>query len=82
VTNPKPDDDGLSPTARAAHGAAPYISASWKLVGGVAVGAGGGWFLDAKLHSSPWGLLVGLMVGLGAGFYGLFQAVSALGRKK
>ena len=82
MTNPRGDDDGLSPTARAERGAAPYITAAWKLVGGVAGGAGGGWFLDDKLHSSPWGLLVGLMVGLGAGFYAFFQAVSALGRKK
>jgi ATP synthase protein I len=82
VTKPTGDDDGLSPRARAERAAAPYITAAGKLVGGVAVGAGGGWFLDDKLHCSPWGLLVGLMVGLGAGFYGFFRAVTALGRKK
>ena len=75
-------DDGLSPAARAQRGAAPYLNAAWKVVGGVLVGAGAGWFVDGKLHSTPWGLVVGLMLGLGAGFYALLQAVGAVGRKR
>jgi ATP synthase protein I len=76
------DDDGLSPTARAQRSAAPYINAAWKVAGGVAVGALAGGFVDGKLHSGPWGLLVGLLVGMGAGFYGLFRALTAMGRKQ
>ena len=76
------EDDGLSPEARAQRGAAPYLSAVWRVVGAMAVGAGAGWFVDGKLHIAPWGLVVGLMLGLGAGFYALLQAVGAVGRKR
>ena len=74
------DQDGseLSPEARAQRAAAPYISAVWRVVGGVLVGGGVGWLIDAKLHVSPWGLIVGLLVGMGAGFYGLIQALNSM----
>ncbi len=74
------DEDGseLSPEARAQRAAAPYLSAVWRVVGGMLVGGGVGWFLDGKLHSSPWGLVVGLFLGLGAGFYAMIQALSAM----
>ena len=76
-------DDGLSPEARAQRAAAPWLSAAWRAVGGVLVGAGAGGFVDEKfLHSTPWGLVVGLMLGLGAGFYALMQALGAVGRKR
>ena len=78
------DEDGseLSPQARAQRAAAPYISAVWRVVGGVLVGGGAGWFIDGKLHSSPWGLIVGLFVGMGVGFYGLIQGLSSLNKKR
>jgi ATP synthase protein I len=77
------DENGseLSPQARAQRAAAPYISAVWRVVGGVLVGGGVGWFLDGKLHSSPWGLVVGLFLGLGGGFYGLIHALSSMNKK-
>jgi ATP synthase protein I len=77
------DEDGseLSPQARAERAAAPYISAIWRVVGGVLVGGGVGWFLDGKLHASPWLLVVGLFLGLGAGFYGLIHALSSMNKK-
>jgi ATP synthase protein I len=76
------EDDGLSPEARAQRAAAPWLNAAWRVVGGVLVGAGVGWFVDGKLHIAPWGLVVGLMLGLGAGFYALMQALGAVGRKR
>ena len=50
----KDDGDGLSPEARAQRSAAPYISAVWRVVGGMLVGGGAGWFADGKLHIAPW----------------------------
>ena len=75
------DDEGLSPEARAQRAAAPYLNAVWRVVGGVLVGGGAGWFVDGKLHSSPWGLIVGLFVGMGAGFYGLIQGLNAMKKR-
>ena len=74
------DKDGseLSPEARAQRAAAPYLSAVWRLIGGVLVGGGAGWFVDGKFHSAPWGLLVGLFVGMGVGFYGLIQGLNSI----
>jgi ATP synthase protein I len=77
----KDEGDGLSPEARAQRSAAPYISAVWRVVGGVLVGGGAGWFADGKLHSSPWGLIVGLFLGMGAGFYGLIQGLNSLKKR-
>ena len=74
------DEDGseLSPQARAERAATPYLNAIWRVVGGVLVCGGAGWFLDGKLHISPWGLIVGLFLGFGVGFYGLVQALSSM----
>ena len=76
----KDESDGseLSPEARAQRAALPYLNAIWRVVGGVLVGGGAGWFLDGKLHSSPWGLIIGLFVGMAAGFYGLIQGLNAM----
>jgi ATP synthase protein I len=77
------DEDGseLSPQARAERAAAPYLNAIWRVVGGVLVGGGAGWFIDGKLHSSPWGLIIGLFLGLGAGFYAMIQGLSAMNKR-
>ncbi len=81
MSNPG-DDDGLSPMARAERGAMPYVNAVWKLIGGIGVGTAAGLFLDAKLHSSPWGLLGLSFLGAGTGFYAFIRAVTVLGQKR
>lgn len=61
--------------------AAPYLDASWQLVGSVALWVLIGWFLDKKLNTAPWLLVAGSVVGMGLGFYLFFKALSAIGRK-
>jgi ATP synthase protein I len=77
------DEDGseLSPEARAQRAAAPYISAVWRVVGGLLVGGGAGWFIDGKAHSSPWGLIIGLFVGMGVGFYAMILGLNAMNKR-
>src|SRR5262249_9216122 len=77
------DKDGseLSPQARAQRAAAPYLSAMWRLLGAMLVCGGAGWFLDVKLHISPWGLIVGLFIGMGAGFYALLRGLDTLKKR-
>ena len=62
--------------------AAPYLDASWQLVGSVALWTAAGWFADRKLHTVPWLLVSGAVVGTALGFYLFFKAVLAIGRKK
>jgi F0F1-type ATP synthase assembly protein I len=62
--------------------AAPYLDASWQLVGAVALWTAAGWFLDGKLHTRPWLLVSGAVLGVGIGFYLFFKSVLAIGRKK
>jgi ATP synthase protein I len=61
--------------------AAPYLDASWQLVGSVVLWSAIGWFLDKKLHTAPWLLVSGSVIGIGLGFYLFFKALSAIGRK-
>ena len=77
------DEDGseLSPEARAQRAAAPYISAAWRVVGGMLGGGGAGWFIDERFHSSPWGLIVGLVLGMGAGFYAMIKGLSSINKR-
>jgi F0F1-type ATP synthase assembly protein I len=37
------------------------------------MGCGAGYWIDQKLHSSPWGLIVGLLIGVAAGFVEMFN---------
>ena len=62
--------------------AAPYLDASWQLVGSVALWTAAGWFADRKLHTVPWLLVSGAVIGTALGFYLFFKAVLAIGRKK
>ena len=62
--------------------AAPYLSAVWRLVGGCVVGAGGGYAVDGRLGSKPWGLVVGTLVGLAVGFTGLMRGLAEADRQK
>ena len=75
------EDDGLGPMARARQAAAPWIRLAWRVFGGVLVGAGAGWLVDGRVHSSPWGLIIGIFVGLGAGFYGLTQGLNTMNKR-
>jgi ATP synthase protein I len=77
------DQDGseLSPQARAQRAALPYLNAVWRVVGGILVGGGVGWFLDGKLHSSPWALIVGLFLGMGVGFYGMIRGLESIRKR-
>jgi F0F1-type ATP synthase assembly protein I len=76
----KPEEDGLSDTARAQRGAAPYLDAVWRMVGALLVGALGGLLVDSKLGWGPWGVVVGLGLGLGVGFWSLLRSLSQLGK--
>ena len=53
----------------------PAASASYSLIGGLALFGGIGYALDAWLKSGPWCLVGGLGVGLVVGFYELARAV-------
>jgi ATP synthase protein I len=76
------DDDGLSDTARAERGAAPYLAAMWRMVGAVVVGAVAGLLADHRFGWSPWGVVGGLGLGLTAGFWSLFRSLSQLGKRR
>jgi F0F1-type ATP synthase assembly protein I len=61
--------------------AAPYLDASWQLIGSVVLWVVVGWFLDKKANTAPWLLVAGSVVGMVIGFYLFFKALSAIGRK-
>lgn len=76
------EDEGLSDAARAMQGAAPWVGAVWKFIGGTAVGVIAGYFLDRWLGTTPW-VMVGLtVVGTVVGFYGFIHDVNRLGKQK
>lgn len=75
-------DEGLSSLARNYRAAAPWLSAVWRLFGGVGMGVVGGVFIDRWLGSSPVATLIGALLGMGAGFYGFIQGVMALSKKQ
>ena len=55
--------------------AGPYMDAAYTLTGAL-LGLGLlGYFLDAKLNTSPACLLGGLLLGLAVGFYGLAKVI-------
>lgn len=69
-------------TARALRQAQPYIDASWQLIGSVALGCLGGWWLDGKLGTQPWLLVAGAAFGLVAGMISFLRIVSKLAAKQ
>lgn len=71
----------LSDTARAMHGAMPWVSAVWKFIGGTAVGVIAGYFLDNWLGTTPWMLVALAVLGTGVGFYGFMRDVTRLGKR-
>jgi F0F1-type ATP synthase assembly protein I len=78
----RPSEGGDENAAESYRRAAPYLDASWQLVGSVGLWTAGGWFADHKLHTAPWLLVSGAVVGMGLGFYLFFKSVLAIGRKK
>lgn len=50
-------------------------SASYSMMGGLALFGGIGYAIDAWRGTAPWGLVTGLVLGLIVGFYGLAKAV-------
>ena len=74
-------DEGLSPLAKGYRAAAPWLSAVWRLFGGVALGVVAGVFIDKKFASSPVATLIGSLLGMGVGFYGFIKGVMDLSKK-
>ena len=72
------DEDAAASYRRAA----PYLDASWQLIGSVALWTVAGWFGDKKLHTTPWLLVSGAVIGTALGFYLFFKSLMAIGRKE
>lgn len=62
--------------------AGPYLDASWQLAGSVAFWTLAGWWLDKKVHTTPWLLVAGAVLGVGLGFFLFFRALSDIGKRK
>ena len=62
--------------------AAPYLDASWQLVGSVGVWTVVGWWLDGRFKTSPWLLVAGALLGIGLGFWLFFRALLDIGKRK
>ena len=82
VPEKRPSEGREEDAAESYRRAAPYLDASWQLVGSVALWTLVGWFADRKLHTVPWLLVSGAVVGTAVGFYLFFKSVLAIGRKK
>jgi ATP synthase protein I len=79
----QPSDRGTGEDIASAYRkAGPYIDASWQLIGSVGLGTALGFWLDKKLHTSPWLLVVGALFGVGAGFYLFFKILMNLSKRK
>lgn len=52
-----------------------YMDIGFMFVVTVGGGALGGYWLDARLGTTPWLLLVGALLGIAAGFYHFFSIV-------
>jgi F0F1-type ATP synthase assembly protein I len=82
VPGKRPSEGGGEDAAESYRRAAPYLNASWQLVGSVALWTAIGWFGDRKLHTEPWLLVAGAVLGTSLGFYLFFKTVLAIGRTK
>jgi len=63
---------------RAASGMAVGLRIAIEMVAGLAVGVGGGLFLDAQLGTQPWLLIVGFLLGAGASFANVLRTAREL----
>lgn len=51
------------------------ISAAYGLLGGLLVGAGLGYLIDANFRTAPWGIIAGTLLGFASGLYGVYKAL-------
>jgi F0F1-type ATP synthase assembly protein I len=56
-------------------GVAFYMDLGWRFALAIALGAGGGYWLDSKLQTLPLFLIVGLLLGATSGFLTIYRAV-------
>ena len=63
---------------RAASGMAIGLRIAIEMVAGLAVGVGGGLFLDAQFGTAPWLLIVGFILGSGAAFMNVLRTAREL----
>lgn len=79
ATANRPSENGSGPRQTADRSAiARGFRLSSELVGGVLVGAGIGWGLDAWLGISPWGLIVFLLLGFAAGVLNVMRSAGVV----
>ncbi len=57
-----------------------YLNLVYSFPASVAVGLGGGYYLDQRLGTGHWLAFVGFLLGLGAGFQVLYMTVKLLKR--
>lgn len=69
---------GPSGRGRAASGMAVGLRIAIEMVAGLAVGVGGGLFLDAQFGTAPWLLIVGFILGSGAAFANVIRTAREL----
>lgn len=55
---------------------------SSEFIGGVAVGAAIGWFIDRLAGTSPWGLIVFLLLGFGAGILNVLRSAGLIAERE
>jgi F0F1-type ATP synthase assembly protein I len=68
-------------TAKAWRKSQPIFDAVWQLVGGVGLGVGGGYFLDGRLHTTPWCMVAGSVLGMTVGFIGFFRSITKASKR-
>ncbi len=62
--------------------AQPYVDAAWEFVGATGLGTAGGWWLDKKLHTTPWLLVAGAVLGFAAGMTVMFRTILMLAARQ
>ena len=78
----KKQSPGLGDIGTSYAKAAPYVDASWQLIGGVALCTFLGLWLDKKFGTSPWLVIVGVFLGFASGMLGFWRAIQQAERKK
>jgi len=58
-----------------------YIDSGLRFALSIVIGAGGGYWLDIKIHTKPVFLIVGLIVGVTSGFLTLYRTVYPLDKE-